>query len=240
MNQSNSSNASIDYSYKWQDYVLLSLTGFGAVTSLINALIFSSRSLQDVRYKYMLLKSIAILIYMSLTFLNQILAHTFSSNSFETYFSALFTTSISIYLLSTLAIFRILLEDTLAIHTYSILLKRNSWFNLHTNKLIVILFLLSVTVYLNKPFGLSISQNPTTNQYQYSFNSFAFSQAYKVISIFQASLRIFLAVVVLFVINCFNVFEVVKWSKRNQIEISSNGGRIKSKLNIDFQILNLT
>ena len=247
MNQSNGSNFTAinnSYTYKWQDYVILSLTGFGSIISLVNVLIFSSRSLQDVRYKYMLFKSASILAYMFLTFIGQIISNYAKTTIFGSFLSAVFTLVVSIYLSSSLAIFRILLEVTLAIHTYSILLKRNSWFNLHAHKLITVLFLVSLLFYLQKPFGVTILQNPTTNIFVWSFNSFGLSKVYDITSICQASVRIFLVVVVLFVVNCLNVIEIIRWSNgngrvgvimdANQIDVRRNSRKFLSMLSFLF------
>lgn len=217
MNQTNSSLPKIIHpispGFNWQNYLAVFVSGFGLFTNLINIAVFSNRRLKDTNYRYLFSKSMANLFYLSFSFLNEFFKNCTGCDSTKTFFANLYVITITSYLAYCLAIFRILVEVTLSIRTFCHLENNFAWFNKIPYKFtITTLFAVSLLYYAQKPFAYVIlSVSSEENSYYTVFNDFGKSETFSILSIVQQAVRIFLAVVLLTLINAVNL---IKFRKR--------------------------
>lgn len=226
-NSSSSSSSFIQFSgLIWQGYVCLVICTLGVFTNAINVAIFFNSRLRDSRYRLMMFKSLSNLVYLFLTALTQLFTYCFNCSTSQLYFSVLFTIAISLYFLSCLAIFRILLEILIALNTLCTLSNRPWFVSISYKILASSAFLISLVYYANKPFGYYIASAPATVSYLNHTNttggvvyfraltSFGFSSTYTALSMTQQFVRVFLIVVVLTTINVCNVLAFKRWFNR--------------------------
>lgn len=202
----------------WPLLIRSIITPCGVLTNFINICIFISPKLKDISYKYMLVNSITNFFYLVFCFMGLFFSSCINVNchSSQTLFATIYTISIINYFTSSLAIFRILIEVTLSLHTYCILTQQK-WLTKVSYKLILlILFIISLLFYLEQLFAYSIVTIMSDDDEQRSVvytsvdNSFGTSALGKSIAVVQFSVRLFLVVVVLTLLNIMNVVQFVR------------------------------
>lgn len=210
----------------WQGYAYLVICTLGVFTNAINVTIFVNARLRDSRYRLMMLKSLSNLVYLLLTALTQLFTYCVNCSTSQLYFSVLFTIAISLYFLSCLAIFRILLEILISLNTLCTLSNRPWFVSISYKMLASSAFLISLVYYAHKPFGYYIASTPAavshlkhTNitdgvVYFRATTSFGLSSTYTALSMTQQFLRVFLIVFVLTTINVCNVLAFKRWFNR--------------------------
>lgn len=184
---------------------------FGMITNFINICVFLNPKLKDTSYTYMLTISITNFFYQSFLFVSYVFMSIPITQS--TYFVNLYSIVVPQYLTVCLAIFRIIVEITLSLHTYCILINKN-WMNRIPSKVLLpIFFLVSLLVYAQLPFtsaiGSSTDQNGIVTYFQQP-TDFGISALAKTIGVINTLLRILLAVLVLTIVNVLNVIEFRK------------------------------
>ena len=193
------------FGFSWADYVAMFLSSFGIFTNLINILVFFSSSLKDTTYHYMLVKSFINLIYLIFTFLNAFFIFCSYCPQTLTYFSNLYAIVISFYLSGSLAIMRILIEIAISLRIFNILINR-MWLSMISYKVVICtIILFSIVFYAEKPFCFNIIQIPEYNIFYLVYSDFGRSKAHQMISIAKEMIRMILTVVVLTIINIFNL-----------------------------------
>jgi hypothetical protein len=198
------------------------------LTNSIDISVFLNSRLKEASYRFMLSTSITNVFYLLLAFPDIYLSDCLDLKSSQTYFAAFFQIAIDTYLTSCLAIFRILVDVTLSLHTFRILINKN-WFDQISNKhVLVILFATSLLYFAQEPFAYAILEvvngpNNTNHVHLALPNDFGNSLTYKWISILQYSNRIFMAVVVLTIVNVLNVFE---FKKRFRLKINKKSANL--------------
>lgn len=198
-----------------KDFLGIVITSFGTITNLFNSLVFvKTTRFKDMRYKYLLVKSITKLVYMAFSLTSALLTNCTLCPSSHSYFSIVYSIAVSYYFISCLAIFRMLIEIVLSIHTYFVLIKRVV-FRVSFKAMLAVLFTISVLFYAQKPFGYTIVQvnNGNTTFYNLAYTSFYFSTINTVFNISQATVRIFLVGFVLTFMNVLDFKEFKRWIK---------------------------
>lgn len=215
--------------FSWQDYFYLCITISGMLTNLVNFIVFFRIKLKDVRYKYMLWKSLANFFYLLLTFMSEIFIYCINCSSTKLFFSAFYLIYINTYLASCFAMFRILVELVLSFNTF-LILKRRNWFEkIPYQTTIILLGILSLTFYAPKLPGFRISHNSITGTFSMAYTSFGLSQAFKIISITQSLVRVFLNVIALGFINVLNLIQFRNWFKRRRVGFELNPNMVRFK-----------
>lgn len=205
--------------FSWNSYMNIVITGFGTFTNSLNVLVLLSPKLVvDVRYKYMLWKSVTNLVYVALSLLNELLLNCQSCAHSSTYASMVYSITVAYYLCGCLAVFRILIEVYISAYTYSILNSRNNparWNRMPQKFVLVGLFIISLVFFLFRPFSMKASL-VSPGHYILSYNSFGMSFAYRFISISLSLVKLFLTTLVLTSINVLNSFRLKEWVKSRQ------------------------
>lgn len=206
MNQSNTSItvAPIVVGFTWSAYVRSSLSLVGLILNTINICVFLSPKLKDTSYKYMLAKSFVNWSYLAFTLATEFVSYCMNCDWSPTFMSKFFTIAVGVYFLSVLSIYRTLIDITISVHTYLILINKN-WNKKYTFLLVLMgLFIFSAVFNVQKPFSLTIIQIGP-NSFMYMFTQFGLSDLNRVLITVQTLFRIFLAVVLLSVINLANL-----------------------------------
>lgn len=209
MNQSNTTAitpiVSVYAGFSWSGYVRISLSLFGFFFNTINIFAFLSSILKDTSYKYMLAKSVASWIYLALTLTTEFIAYCVNCDWSLSYLSKFWTIAIGVYFLSCLAFFRILIDITLSLYTYLILVNK-TWTKKYIYLVILVgEFVFSILFNLQKPFTYSVIQAPGQSGFANAFTQFGQSDFNKILNIFQSLFKIFLAVILLAIINMANL-----------------------------------
>ena len=214
MNQTNlTSFVTVQTDFTMLAYSRSAVGMFSLVTNSLNVIVFLNAKLTDTSYNFMLAKSIANIIYVIFSLLAEVLTYCNRCHSAHTYFAVVYTNIVSFYLMSCLAMFRILLQLTVSTYTFCILSKRG-WQTRHVYIwLLVALGLISAVFYIQKPFMYSIAE-ARENVYFISPTHFSRLPAIKFVSIFQTFFRFFLVGVLLTFINVFNVIKFRRRFKR--------------------------
>lgn len=199
------------------DYLYFILAASGILTNTINIMVFFRIKLKDVRYKYLLWKSVANLIYLLIAFLAEFFVYCNNCPSTKFYFSAFYSIYVSIFLASCCALFRILVELVLSINTFSLLVRHN-WFDKLSYKIVLTLIII-ISVVLCTPNlpGYKISYEPMSDTYFVSFTSFFPKQAFKIILASQAIMRVVLNVFILGFVNLLNLIQFRKTFKIRRV-----------------------
>lgn len=213
MNQT--SNPSVFIGLTASSYVKIVISVFGMLTNLVNIIVFLSPKLKDVSYRLMMSKSVANIVYLAVAFELEIVVNCVNCAWSGSFISVWDNIAFGIYFLSCLAVFRILIDIAISIYTYCILI--NKPYNRSLILVLVILFVVSLLYNLNKVFMLTALQLPN-QKYILMLTSFGLSYASQVIQIVTTVFRIFLAVVVVSLINLANV---IKFSKRFKSRVFS-------------------
>jgi hypothetical protein len=221
---SSDSNSQYFIGLTWSTYMWTIISLFGALTNFINICVFLHPKLTDPSYRYMLSNSITNFFYLIFLFMDAIFVVCLNCLSSQTYFAALYSIAIDGYFTSCLAIYRILIDITLSVRTLRIL-KNKKWLEKVSHTWIMAFwFFFSLIFYAPQAFAYAIytwqsSLYGTLLLYYADFNDFGNTLVYVVISNVETSIRLFLAVVVLSVINFLNVIE---FRKRFQRKIFKN------------------
>jgi hypothetical protein len=207
MNQTTQGNltAVISTGFSSATLAAISICALGTFTNIINVLVFINPKLKDLIYKYMLVKSLSNLAYLALSFANQFLNACVLCSWTVTYWANVYYFVSGLYIQSCLIVFRVLIEIVISIHIYSILINR-VWLNKVSYKLIcIILLIVSLVYYAQKPFACLITLIPNTTFYYVAYSQFGLTRTNYVINIVQGVVRVFLTVVVLTILNAINV-----------------------------------
>lgn len=226
MNQTNNNNQSFAHTLSelnWPLYARAIVAPVGVLTNFINIVVFMSPKLRDTCYRYMLTNSITNLIYLTLSFTAIFYVYCLNCKPPQTYSSAIYTIWFIHFFSSSLAIFRIEVEVILSFQTFCILTKR-TWLNKIPYKLIlIVLFAFALAIYSQQPFAFSIVRSiyeDGTIVYTPIESEFGNSDIGKSIAIIQTTIRLFLAVIVLTVVNVLNVIEFrQRFKNRRQVRL---------------------
>lgn len=227
--QGNSTTAVTTSGFSSSTLTALSFCALGIVTNLINVLVFANPKLKDPIYKYMQIKSLSNLAYLTLSFVNQFLNSCVLCSWSVTYWVNVFYLVSGLYIQSCLIVFRVLIEIVISIHIYSILVNR-IWLNKISIKLICpTLLIISLVYYAQKPFACFITLIPNTSFYYVAYSTFGLTRVNYILNIVQGVVRVFLTVVVLTVLNVINV---IKFRQRVKTQNSSTNQSSQSSLTI--------
>lgn len=230
MNQTNSTTSYVkptnfgntSYGFAWQDYIYMVVTSFGMLTNIINISVFLQIKQKDVRFKYMLWKSLGSFFYLAFSFMSEFFSNCTNCPSTKLYFSIFHSIYFVIYLSSCLALFRILVELVLCLNTFSILIGRNWFAKIAPQIILIIIGIVSLAFYSPRFAAYTILMEPLTNNYYIGITKFGQSNAFKVISMTQSLVRTFFNVVVLGLINMFTLIQVRKWFRVRSVEFVIN------------------
>lgn len=228
MNQTTSQFSGLE----WSRYVKITIDIVGIITNIINISVFLSPKLKEPSYKLMLFKAVSNLIYMSLALETEIVSYCRNCAWTGSYFAMFNTTILFIFLASFLHLFTILIDVALSVFTYCILINK-PW---PSGKYIYIwvsigLFVSSFGFYAPKMFMFTIYSIPGTGKFAYVYSDFGNSTFNRVLVIVQNFSRVFLAVVVVSVINVMNVVKFRKRFKTRVFRSSTvNSSKFKDKL----------
>ena len=204
----NSSNTTTSSGYNWQSYSRFSEYSIGILFNIINVAVFVNPRLKEVSYKLMLTKTIVNIIYLLMALLTEVISICNNCVWSRTYFSAAINVAFLQNIMPFLAMFRIFINITISVYTYCILINK-PWKGKYTHVWIqLVLFVLSVIYYLNKPFVYYISDSFRS---MFGTTDFGKSDANNTISVVQTFGRVFLAVVV---VGGINVMSSIKFRAR--------------------------
>lgn len=206
MNQSNTTTtiAPIFVGFTWSGYVRSSLSIVGLILNTINIGVFLSPKLKDTSYKYMLAKSLVNWSYLAFTLATEFISYCVNCDWSPTFMSKFFTIAVGVYFLSVLSLYRTLIDITISVHTYLILINKN-WNKQYTYLLVLVgLFIFAAVFNIQKPFTLTIIQIGP-NSFMYVFTQYGLSDLNRILLSVQTLFRIFLAVVLLSIINLANL-----------------------------------
>lgn len=212
--------ASVFTGFQWQTIVTIVISCLGTASNLINILVFINPKLSDLSYKYMLVKAIINFLHLSCATANQYVNYCFNCSWGYTYAANVYYYIVGQYIISCFAIYRILVENILSVFILSILINRN-WIDPFRFRLsLVIIGLISVVYYLQRPFGYYIQPIGTIGNvtliYKLSATQFVTTRTYQIITIVQSVVRIVLIDVSLTIINLVNVAKFHKRFKKRR------------------------
>lgn len=192
--------------FRWPDYAALSVCGLGIVTNTINILVFlNRRRFRNANYNFMLAKSVTNLVYLIVSFLVEFFVYCINCPITFTYFANIYAIYFAFYLASCLAIFRILIEIALSFRVSFILTRRERLVNISYKPILIVLGLISLLYYANKPFAFRIESIPGTSMFYLNYSRFGETAVFSILVIVQQIVRIFLAVVLLTIVNLVNL-----------------------------------
>lgn len=196
--------------FTWPTLARACVGPIAILTNVINVAVFLNPKLKDQSYKYLLFKSIANFFYSLFAFLNLIFNYCASCATPQTYFAGIYSLWFGNFILSPLALYRAILDNILSLYTYCIL-KNLNWFDdkLPSYKYIAsISLLISTLLNVFILFGFDIvpviDTSLNTTKYLYLPNAFFTSSVFQGLSIFVITIRYFLAVFSLTVLNVLN------------------------------------
>lgn len=193
------------------------ITLFGMITNIINVIVLNKIKTKNNLFKYMLVMSGSDLLYQFLAMFCFIEFCTDCSLN-KSYLTQLFIISIDDYLTSCLAFFRILLEISISIERYLVVLNKKCFIKFSFNSVIVISMSISLLYYLPVIFVKEITQLKELNETENSFNgeyslqknNFGSTIFGKLIPIILTSIRLFSGTFLLIGINLFIMRECNK------------------------------
>lgn len=212
-------------STQWPSYSRGVACVFGMLTNTINIWIFLNPKLKDTSYKYMLVNSITNVIYALTSFISIFLVNCSNCPAAESYEAAIYSIGFFYYLANCLQLFKVTLEVTLSFYTYSILWSIKWFLRISFKFIVLILFIFSMVIYIEIIFSYKITQSIKSNDsitYSAILNSFGNSNTGKTLSISAFFIRIFLAVLVLRIINLLSVIKFRKRYKSRKIGNNNN------------------
>ena len=204
--------------FDWTAYLRMSLCLIGMISSIINLCVFLSSQLKDTSYKFMMTKSIANMLYLAIAFIIEIVSYCYSCPWVSTYFAQLYFIVGGMVLPGLLTIFRILIELSVSVYTYCILVNR-AWTGKYTHIWVILVFaIISVGLYLCNGFYFNIVQ------YDYEYVTYftvektsLYINAYSTITMVQMFLRVILSILVVPVVNIVNLFIFKRRYQNNNI-----------------------
>lgn len=213
MNESNSTSSSSSSSsgesplsgFGWTDYVYFSISVAGVCTNAINICVFLSPKLKETSYRFMLARSVANLLYLALSFVDEFLVYCNNCPITYTYFAVLYTITAYVFLIGTLSIYRAFIENVILLHTYCILTNKNWTKIIRSIWIVLILAVISLVYNIPKLFSFSIEQVPGVDMFYVDYTKFGASFTNKVLVITQTLFKIFLTSVLLPVNNLVNL-----------------------------------
>ena len=219
--------------YEWSSYVKLSIHIFGVLTNLVNISVFLNAKLRDTSYRLMMCKSIANLIYLSISIESEILNACYNCSFSYDYFTNFNMIVVAIFGLSSLAVFRILIDLALSVYTLCILVNR-PWPGKHTY-LFVLLCLLVFSLLYNshKLFMFTVIQlTYKPGYYFFAYTDFGRSELNQILLVGLTFVRIFISIVCVTAVNLVNVLKFNKRFKSRVFNVktlqtsNSNNSRI--------------
>ena len=210
-------------SLSWYMYLNPIISSFGAISNLINVIIFLNPKLKNQTYRLMLIISIANFFYLFFCAF-QIISDCGDCIISKSYLSKLYDLCIGDYLSSCLAIFIIFIEITISVKRYMILSNSLRFQTIPINFIIIILFSISILFYLPVLYLKNVQEinaNSTTNEMVYKLipSEFGKSSFGKSIPIILASIRLFLATIVM---STLNILTTIKFRKRLKLKFKRN------------------
>lgn len=203
------SNASAAPSFDWISYLALVVCSLGVLTNLINISVFINRKLKNTCYTYMLMKSLAACFFLFSTIIDHFIVYCPNCSIRYSYLANLYAFIVTYYMSASLTIFRVLIEIILSIRTLLILF--NSDLKSPSKITSLVLFVVSLGLYANRPFKYNISYyDPCQQYFGLTLTTFGASTGFRVISIVQQALRAVLVVIGLTVINVISWFKFKK------------------------------
>lgn len=214
-------NPAIVNGLTWPLIVRAFVTPIGVLTNFINICVFLNPRLNDRRYRYMLASSVTNVLYLSLAF-----STIFTTDDFKSSlkYSDVVYSIVFDYTSASLAIFRIFIEVVLSFQTFCKLTNRTYLEKIPYKLILLILFITSLFFYGQIPFAYNIKSewhNSGYLEYQKEENLFSKSTLGTSITIIQTTIRLFLAVFVLTVLNVINLIEFKKRFKILEIEMTT-------------------
>lgn len=240
MNQSNISvsNGFVPVTgFTWQNYFRFCLCAFGIVLNTASICAFLSLSLKETTYKYMLAKSIIGWFYMVTTLITETTTGCATCDFASTYASRFLSVYVGIYVASCLAIYRILVDITISLQIYTILINKE-WNKKYTH-LVVLAALLVFSILFNfqKLFVINIVQLPgRSDAFIYTFSLFGLSEMNRILNLVQSLFRIVTSVVVLGLINFVNMVLFKRRYRNRAIGTGVTTIHVKSSINMKFFI----
>lgn len=209
-NSSNINNSPSSYgNLTWSLYLRLVFAALGILANLVNIIVFMNSRLQDVAYKYMLATSATNFVFLSIHFAIVFLNSCIHCPSSESYTAAILSILLGFYLQNCMAVLRLFFEIMISLRIYFILLNKS--FERVSYKIILLLLaILSLVYYIQQPFSYTIAYSKkwdNTISYSVKATSFGNSAAAKWLMVSQFSVRIFLTMIVLCLINILSVIE---------------------------------
>ena len=214
----------------WLNWLFLGLSIFGFLTNSVKIVVFSKqRRFKEIRYKYLLYKSIVNWIYFICSAMSSFFAYCLYCPSSMTYFAVNYAIYITMYFSLCLAALRMFLILALSIRTYKIMSKISQPSKTHHIIATSIFCIVSLLLYLYLPFGYQIIQIPGTDYYLYIYNSFGGSMVFTVLTIVMVLLFIFICIVIFVVLNISNLIRLKQWVQRRR------ANRVVNSQNVLFE-----
>lgn len=205
----------------WLTWLFLAESIFGFLTNIVNIAVFSNqRRFKEIRYKFLLVKSIANFLYFMINILSPFCTYCIGCELSITYFGAVYSIYFSLYLSSCLSAFRMFTLLGISIRTHLIMSKQSSPSKYQHILSTTLIFIISFLTYLFIPFAYEIIQIPGTNYYLYTYNSFGSSAAFRILTIVLILLFVLITIVVFLVLNFSSFIRLKKWlHKRKAVRV---------------------
>lgn len=203
----------------WLNWLFLAESIFGFLTNTVNLVVFANqRRFKEIRYKYILVKTIANWLYFILNTMSAFLTYCLDCSSTQTYFAAVYSVYVSLYLCSSLTGLRELIQLAMSVRTYLVMAQKSTPSKSYYILVIILLTILSLVTYLYIPFAFGFFQNPLTGAYLYYLNSFGSSKTYYVLVLVQTFLFIVVSAVAVAFLNCANMISFKRWLFRRRVK----------------------
>lgn len=211
-------------------YILPSICIFGVFTNIISIIVFTNKTMKEISFKFMLAISISDMLYLLFMTYNYATLCDYCPLRDE-YFTRLNEIITNNYLTSSLGIFSILVDISLALHRSLILLNKPVKFSF--NVLIIILVAISLAYYFPLLFfkNLVNLNSNSTSLYKLVDTDFGSSFSGKFINVALTVVGIVLGVLILTLVNVLNVVIYKNKSIKAFQHDSSNKITSKSKIN---------
>ena len=201
----------------WLNWLFLGLSIFGFLTNTVNIAVFANqRRFKEIRYKYLLVKSIVNWIYFICSTMSSFFAYCLGCHSSMTYFAVNYAIYVTLYFCSCLGVMRLLLLLALSIRTYKIIQKKGQPSKYFHIWITVASCIVSLVSYIYIPFGYQIIQIPGTDYYLYIYNSFGSSLAFTILTVVMIVLFVLVSIIVFVVLNTSNLISLKKWLNRRR------------------------
>jgi hypothetical protein len=201
----------------WLTWLFLAESIFGFLTNIVNIAVFANqRRFKEIRYKFLLVKSIANLIYFMINILSPFFTYCIGCELSVTYFGAVYSIYLSLYLSSCFSAMRMFILLGISIRTHLIMSKQSSPSKYRYIFASILIFIISFLTYSFIPFAYEIIQIPGTNYYLYTYNSFGSSVAFKILTIVVFLLFVVITIIVFVVLNLSSFIRLKKWLRKRR------------------------